>query len=161
MKLAVDVQYHDTYAIAAGIGFLDWGDSVASYADVVSAPVAADYEPGSFYKRELPPILALLATLPGPPEIVIVDAYCDLGPDRAGLGRRLHEATGIPVIGVAKTAFAGAPAAELCRGGSTRRLYVTAAGLSLQDAVAHIDTMHGNARLPTLLKAADRLARAG
>lgn len=160
MKLAIDVSYRDTYAVAAGIGFLDWSDDVASHAATVSVDAPADYEPGSFYKRELPPILALLDALPFAPELVIVDAYVDLG-DRPGLGRYLHEAIAVPVIGVAKSPYAGAPAVEVLRGGSTRPLFVTAAGMDAAEAAARIRQMHGPARLPTLIAAADRLASHG
>src|SRR5688500_1299461 len=112
MKIAVDVQYHPHAAVAGCIGFLDWTDEVVSYAATVTSDVTAEYEPGSFYKRELPPILELLATLPFRPELVIVDAYVDVGDGKPGLGRRLHDAISLPVIGVAKSPFAGAPAIE-------------------------------------------------
>lgn len=113
----------------------------------------------SVYKRELPAILAVLEQLPAAPELVIVDAYVDLGPGRPGLGRRLFDAIGIPVIGVAKTRFAEADAIEVLRGSSARPLFVTAAGVDAMKAAAWIREMHGASRLPTLLKLVDRLAR--
>ena len=63
------------------------------------------------------------------------------------------------MIGVAKTAFAGAPAVPVVRGDSARPLYVTAAGLDPQLAARHLAAMHGPHRLPTLLKRVDTLAR--
>lgn len=161
MKVAVDVQYHDDHAIAAAVAFADWKDAVASYATTAEIPSPAAYEPGAFWKRELPAVLAVLNDLPFDPELVIVDAYVDLGPDRPGMGRRLHDAIGVPVIGVAKTHFQGAEAVEVSRGGSSRPLYVTAAGTDAEAAAALIRGMHGNARLPTLLAAVDQLARRG
>lgn len=160
MKLIVDVAYHETQAVAAGIGFVDWSDDVASYAATVTEEIAAAYEPGAFYKRELPPILALLRKLPFAPDLVIIDAYVDLG-DRPGLGRHLHEQIGVPVIGVAKSLFAGAPAEEVYRGGSSRPLFVTAVGIALAEAADRVRAMHGPSRLPTLIAAADRLAGHG
>jgi deoxyribonuclease V len=161
MKLAMDVQYHLRHAIGAAIGFVAWTDEVASYTDTVRVPLEADYEPGQLYKRELPALVALLGNVREPPEVVLVDAYVDLDGDRPGLGRRLHQLTGIPVIGIAKTRFAGAPAIEVLRGGSRRPLFVSAAGMDAEEAARHVLDMHGNARLPTLISATDRLARHG
>ena len=64
------------------------------------------------------------------------------------------------MIGVAKTHFHGATAARpVLRGGSVGHLYVTAAGMDLATACGHIQNMHGNFRMPTLLKEVDRLCR--
>lgn len=161
MKLIVDVAYHEVHAVAAGIGFQAWTDEVASFAKAVTSPLEADYEPGAFYKRELPPIRALLRRVPFRPALIVIDAYVDLGPDRPGLGRRLHEETAIPVIGVAKTPFPGAPAVEILRGSSARPLFVTAAGVDTAEAAELVRGMHGPSRLPTLIGAADRLAGHG
>jgi deoxyribonuclease V len=161
VKLAVDVQYHPHHAIGAAIGFIGWGDAIASLTITVDVDLKAEYQPGEFYKRELPALLELIRKAPRDLELVIVDAYVDLEHDRPGLGRRLHEAIGVPVIGVAKSRFRGAPGIELFRGGSTRPLYVTAAGLDVTEAAAHIRSMHGIRRLPTMIAAADRLARHG
>jgi deoxyribonuclease V len=77
-----------------------------------------------------------------------------------GWGAHLHEARGIPVIGVAKTHFATAvDAVEILRGTSRTPLYVSAAGIDVTTAANWIAAMHGLHRLPTLLKQVDRLAR--
>lgn len=122
---------------------------------------AAAYEPGQFYKRELP---LLLAATPADMaiEYMVVDGYVWLGPDdQPGLGARFYEALGrrTPVIGVAKTRFAGAPAAEVLRGRSQRPLFVTAIGVERDLAADYVRRMHGPDRLPTLIKRADSLAR--
>jgi deoxyribonuclease V len=77
------------------------------------------------------------------------------------LGWHLFDAleSKIPVIGVAKSRFEGAPAHEVYRGASRRPLYVTAAGMTLAKAAANIQAMHGAHRIPTLLQRVDRLAR--
>ena len=68
----------------------------------------------------------------------------------------------VPVVGVAKTRFVDTPAeAELIRGTSARPLFVTAAGLSQDEAKRCIARMHGAHRIPTLLKQVDALCRAG
>ena len=72
---------------------------------------AADYQPGEFYKRELPLLLSVLGMLPRKPDVVVIDGYVWLGvDDRKGLGAHLFDALGqaIPVVGIAKTQFEGA-----------------------------------------------------
>ena len=66
----------------------------------------------------------------------------------------------VPVIGVAKTSFRGSGFAQaVLRGTSQRPLYVTAAGMKPEIAAAHVLSMHGEYRIPTLLKRADQLCR--
>ena len=78
-----------------------------------------------------------------------------------GLGARLYEALGsqIPVIGVAKTAFNGAPCLPVLRGQSKRALFVSSIGVDVRTAAADVARMHGAHRIPTLLKAVDAAAR--
>lgn len=163
MLLAVDVAYRGTHATAAGVLFERWDSAAATRELVVAIDGVAEYEPGQFYRRELPCIQALLRALAQPVETIVIDGYVALGAEGApGLGWHLWEALGgtTPVIGVAKTEFRGTPeAARLYRGGSTRPLFVTAIGLAPDDAKRHIAAMHGAHRLPDLLKAADRLCR--
>ena len=91
----------------------------------------------------------------------MVDGYVDLDPGgRPGLGAHVHERTGVPVIGVAKTAFRAAThAVAVRRGTSTRPLYVTAAGLPLHEAARLVAAMAGPNRLPDALRRVDALAR--
>jgi deoxyribonuclease V len=53
----------------------------------------------------------------------------------------------------------GFEAIEVRRGDSDRPLYVTAVGLEPAAAAAHVAAMHGEFRIPTLLRRADALAR--
>jgi deoxyribonuclease V len=65
----------------------------------------AGYGPGQFFRREQPPIRAVLAGVTGI-ELLVIDGYVDLAPDhRPGLGARVHAELGVPVVGVAKTFF--------------------------------------------------------
>lgn len=158
---AFDVHYReDGPASAAAVVFAAYGDDspMAEYHRMLAKPVA--YVPGAFYRRELPGILALMDRIDMPLATVIVDGYVCMGP-RPGLGRHLFEALAskIPVIGVAKSRFQGAPAHEVYRGTSRRPLYVTAAGMAVEEAAANIQAMHGTHRIPTLLRQVDRLAR--
>lgn len=163
MILTTDVAYRDDMACAAGILHPDWRtDEIARTITKTISPVAP-YEPGQFYQRELPCILSLLEDIDGDLEAIVVDGYVDLGGDaKPGLGRRLYEAIGgaVAVIGVAKSAFKDTPdTCRILRGKSKTPLFVTAAGLPLSQAKSHILSMHGEHRLPTLIKKADMTYR--
>lgn len=158
MIACVDVDYQDAGVTAAAVGFTAWTDALAAIEVVVRSPGPAPaYQPGAFFARELPYLTGVLDRLP-PLALILVDAYVTLADDRPGLGAHLHAARGVPVIGVAKTRFAGAAALEVVRAG-TRPLYVTAIGVDPALAAAHIAAMHGEFRIPTLVKRADTLAR--
>ena len=123
-------------------------------------PEVASYQPGRFYLRELSALRAVLAGVEAL-EVVIVDGYVDLDPaGRPGLGAHLYAETGTPVVGVAKTAFRSAThAAAVRRGNSARPLYVTAAGIALDEAAALVTGMAGAHRRPDALRRVDTLAR--
>ncbi len=119
------------------------------------------YQRGQFYLRELPPLHAVLDGLEEM-RLLIVDGYADLDPaGRPGLGAYAHAEFGVPVIGVAKTAFRGAThAVPVIRGeSSSRPLYVTATGIPRHDAADLVRRMAGRYRLPDALRRADALAR--
>ena len=170
MIACIDVAYDDTdpagtRATAACVVMPGWSSArpTAEYVRVVSGVAA--YVPGQFYRRELPCVLAVLERVVEPLQRVVVDGQEIL--DAAGtygLGGFLYEALGrrLAIIGVAKTRFRSNTAAiEVLRGGSARPLFVTALGVDPQAAAAAIAGMHGDHRLPTLLKRVDRLCRDG
>jgi deoxyribonuclease V len=160
MFCCVDVDYQPGGVTTAAVGFASWTDEVAAIEVVVRAFEAPQpYEPGQFAKRELPFVLSVLERMPPALDAILVDAYVWLAPDRPGLGKRLHDACGRPVIGVAKTRFEGAQAIEVVRGDSARPLYITAVGFDEAAAAEHVRTMHGEFRIPALIKLADSLAR--
>ena len=120
------------------------------------------YEPGAFYRRELPCIESALKALSLVPEVLVIDGYVWLGEGKKGLGAYLYEARGMvgAVVGIAKTSFFGAePVEELLRGQSRRPLFISAAGMDLAKACAHVREMHGEFRVPWAMSEADRLAR--
>lgn len=126
------------------------------------------YRPGEFYRRELPPIRAVLSGLSGLGGLgglglLVVDGYADLDPGgRPGLGAYAQAEFGIPVIGVAKTAFRTAShAVPVLRGTSARPLFVTAAGMPRGEAAELVRHMAGAHRLPDAIRRADTLARTG
>jgi deoxyribonuclease V len=159
----VDVSYQNNEAVAACILFRSWTDKSSDDEIVERIGQIEEYQPGEFYRRELPCLLAVLHKLREPLEAVIVDGYVWLGDKNLpGLGARLYDRLGgtTVVIGVAKSGFAGAAlAVPVLRGRSKRPLYVTAAGMDIMEAARHIQEMHGKFRIPTLLKHADQLSR--
>ena len=150
--------------MAAGVLFSTWVDSQCNRELTKQITGIEPYEPGSFYKRELPCIMALLADIDlDELTAIVVDGYVCLGQaEKPGLGRYLYEAIdqAVPVIGVAKNRFADTPEkCEILRGNSQSPLFVTAVGMPLEIAKADIAGMHGENRIPTLLKRADQLCR--
>ena len=117
--------------------------------------------PGEFYRRELPPLQAVLYGLSGL-GLLVIDGYADLDPSgRTGLGAHAHAEFAIPVIGVARSRFRTAThAVPVVRGSSVRPLFVTAAGMPAADAADLVRHMAGRYRLPDALRRADTLARA-
>lgn len=163
MILAVDVHYADQSAVVAGIVFDDWADEAvcASYVSCVGQVSA--YEPGQFYKRELPCILRLINEHDLAPDCILIDGHVYLDAQgRPGLGRCLYDALQHRpvIIGVAKKRFAGmADECAIYRGGSKRPLYVTCAGMPSSVAKKRVESMGGPYRYPALLKRVDRLCR--
>jgi len=160
MLACLDVDYRSTGAFSAAVTFHDWTDATAFEERVVHVANVQPYEPGQFYRRELPCLLAVLQTLPSI-ESVIIDGYVWLeGTSKPGLGAHLHQALNeqVPVIGVAKTSFRGAIGArEVLRGTSKRPLYITSAGMDAGVAAEHVRSMHGDHRIPTLLAQVDHI----
>ncbi len=159
----LDAAYTESAASAACVLFATWDASAPLRVLATRRGAPAAYEPGAFYKRELPLLLAVLDQLERLPGTLIIDGYVWLDAEgRPGLGAMLHRALDerIPVIGVAKTWFAGASACiPVVRGGSRRPLYVSAAGIDAAEAAQGVLSMHGRYRIPTLLRLADRAAR--
>lgn len=163
MLAALDVSYRDEGAVAACVLFRGWSDPAVASVHVARITEVASYEPGAFYRRELPCLLAVLGEVQGACDAIVIDGYVWLSDDqRPGLGAHLFEALErrTPIVGVAKTGFAGSSfAMPVVRGGSSRPLYITAAGVEPAVAAGWIGEMHGAYRLPTLLKRVDRLCR--
>jgi deoxyribonuclease V len=166
MKLAVDVAYNgDTIAQAVGICFNDWLDTGPKKVIKEFVMGLEPYQPGEFYKRELPCILRVLSKITlSTIDTLIIDGYVyldDLG--KAGLGAHLYSylRAQIPVIGVAKTSFADNTinVREVYRGESERPLYISAIGIDVDEAARSIKNMAGKYRMPTLLNRLDQLTR--
>lgn len=163
MFVCLDVQYRDPDATVGVLYFRTWADGVSAGELACAVTGVAPYEPGAFFKRELPCLLAGLKAGGRDVELVVIDGYVWLDHAlRPGLGAHLYEALDrqTPVIGVSKTLFHGDGfSARVLRPGSKLPLYVTAVGVGQEDAARHVEQMHGEHRIPTLLKRVDRLAR--
>lgn len=169
MLLAIDVHYtqlkDNTTAVVAGVLFDDWSDEKPMDIYLSHIDHVVEYESGQFYKRELPCILSLIKEHELKPECIVIDGYVHFGSEaQAGLGMYLYNALdkSIPIIGVAKNAFKALQNdtdIQVFRGTSAKPLYVTTVGMTQSEALAHIQSMHGDHRMPTLLKLADSLCR--
>jgi len=163
MFCALDVSYKDNAAVAACLTFSDW--TAASPLDeyVCRIQDIESYRAGEFFRRELPCLLRVLEELPELTELMLIDGYVWLDARRRpGLGVHLYEhfEGQIAVVGIAKTAFHGSPhAIQVVRGRSSRPLYVTAAGMDADAAATAVLSMHGQHRIPTLLRRVDQLCR--
>lgn len=163
MIACFDVHYREDHAQVAAVLLENWTDAEAFKTYTIQAPLAGEYEPGQFYKRELPILQFILAEIEEPLDYLVVDSYVYLAKDRPGLGVYLYESLEqkVPVIGVAKTHFRAAEEVEcgILRGQSTKPLFVTSIGCPTAWAAEQIQSMAGEYRLPELLKLADQLSK--
>ncbi|MFO7889115.1 MAG: endonuclease V [bacterium] len=163
MFLAVDVHYTQNQATAAGISFDSWQAKTPLNQYITQVNKLAPYEPGKFYKRELPCILSLLQEHSLHAECIVIDGFVFLdGHTSPGLGKYLYDALQekTTVIGVAKNLFMDIDDKyTVYRGNSRKPLYVSAVGIDLAVAQHHIKNMHGSYRIPTLLKKVDQLSK--
>lgn len=163
MNLAFDTYYFEDKAKTVCLTFQDWTDTIPTnvYEEVIEG--VAEYEPGLFYKRELPCILSLLDKIQKEIKTIntiIIDGFVILDDqNKLGLGGHLYNQlqSSIPIIGVAKSGFHGINenVRKLIRGESKKPLFITALGMDLDSAFMNIKSMHGDFRMPTLLQTLD------
>jgi deoxyribonuclease V len=165
MILAFDTYYYDNKAKTVCISFEAWTDTTAHevYTEIIESNEV--YQPGEFYKRELPCILSLLKKIPTDSvKLIVIDGYVYLDDHgKPGLGGHLYNSLDrkIPIVGVAKTNFMtlNENKVMVLRGQSLRPLYITAVGMNISDAAERIKSMAGEHRIPTLLKTLDSLTK--
>ncbi len=162
MLLAIDVYYFDGKAKVVGILFEKWNDCIAKEIIITYLDKINEYEPGNFCKRELPCIIQLLKSIDlSKIEAVIIDGYVFIDDEgEKGLGAHLFEKMHgrIPVIGVAKTSFFDVKKSirEVFRGKSKNPLYISSIGIDISKTENFFYKMHGEYRIPTLLKLLDK-----
>jgi deoxyribonuclease V len=164
LNLAIDIYYYEDYAKCVGVLF-EWEDEVPTKVIEATIDEVADYVPGEFYKRELPCVMAVIYQVKQYKiDCIILDSHVQLGEGKKGLGEYVYEAVDemYPVIGVAKSSFHGNEeyVRKVRRGESENPLYVSAIGTDVDEAAEHILNMHGEYRIPSILKEVDRLGRA-
>jgi deoxyribonuclease V len=164
MILAIDVYYIDDTAKSVGVLF-DWNDAQPQEVIIDIKKGVAAYIPGEFYKRELPCIEALLKKIPlEKVETIIIDGHIYVDDSlQYGLGGYVWEllAKKIPIIGVAKNAFHSnkSSVVALYRGESKKPLYVSTIGIEIATAVTNLQKMHGDFRIPSILKELDTITK--
>lgn len=165
MIYAFDTYYYEDFAKTVCIAFEDWLSDTEKEIFTEKTEIISDYESGAFYKRELPCILSLLAKIKlHDNDIIIVDGFVTLNNNgKMGLGGYLFEALEkkIPIIGIAKNNFSSPDDKRraVLRGESKTPLYLTAMGIDVDEIKIKLEEMHGNYRIPTLLKKLDQLTR--
>jgi len=163
MIVCLDVDYRaDDSAAVAAIVFEKFDSDAIIESHCVTVKNIHPYVPGEFYKRELPCLMAALKEVKSPIDLIIVDSYVWLAKGVPGMGHHLYEELEkvIPVIGCAKTHFKTDDVSiPIVRGTSKSPLYITSVGMDEVDAAKYISQMHGDNRIPTLLKQVDRMCR--
>ncbi|MFF0309788.1 endonuclease V [Streptosporangium sp. NPDC004379] len=175
----VDVAYAGD-RLAAAVAVLDGGTLEVVEQVAAGGSVAFDYVPGLLAFRELPALLDALGRLTVTPDLVVCDGYGLAHPRRFGLACHLGVLTGLPAIGVGKTAFVGSYADPGPERGSASDLTldgeVVGRVLRTRDGVkpvfvsvghrVDLDTACHNVlaltpsyRLPETTRVADRLSR--
>ena len=147
------------------MGIIDWTDSDPSLCVNDMLETYQEYESGLFYKRELPSILSILKKIQlEEDDMLVVDGFVYLDDNKKnGLGGYLFDYLDqkYPVIGIAKKDFKGIDKLkeELIRGESLKPLYITSAGIDLKRALSFVESMHGDYRIPTIVKKVDQTCR--
>jgi deoxyribonuclease V len=165
MIYAFDTYYYKDYANTICLAFENWDSEAETEIFRGKTTITSDYESGAFYKRELPCILSLLEKIIlNEGDIIIVDGYVTLNNDgKIGLGGYLYDTLEqkFPVVGIAKNEFniSDSQRRAVCRGESKTPIFLTAKGIDVDLVKTKVENMHGNFRIPTLLKKLDQLTR--
>ncbi|MES9543738.1 endonuclease V [Actinomadura sp. NPDC000600] len=166
--------------LAAAAVVLDAATLEVVEESVAVGTAAFPYVPGLFAFRELPTLLEALRALETTPDLLVCDGFGIAHPRRFGLACHLGVLTGLPSIGVGKTAFVGAyeqpglrrgDASPLVDGGETvGRVLRTRDGVKpvfvsvghragLDAACRAVLALTPEYRLPETTRRADRLSR--
>lgn len=176
----VDVGFEDGGRLTrAAVAVLDYPSLALVEQAIARQPTRFPYVPGLLSFREVPAILAALAQLATPPDLLLCDGQGIAHPRRFGVACHLGLLTDLPAIGVAKSRLIGAHAdvpadkgqwvpltdrgetigAVLRSRAKVRPLYISPGHrVSLQTAIdwtLHCTTRY---RLPETTRWADRLA---
>lgn len=177
----LDVAYaEDSDRLAAAVVVLDARTLAVLERSVVLGRARFPYVPGLFAFRELPSLVAALDGLGTPPDLLVCDGQGLAHPRRFGLACHLGVHTGIPSIGVGKTAFVGTYDPPATARGSVSDLVLDGEvvgavlrtrpgvkpvfvsvghGLDLATACRHVLNLTPEYRLPETTRQADNACR--
>lgn len=176
MILALDSYYKDDICNTSLVVFENINSSESIYTDTIYTKVTSDYIPGEFYKRELPGIIKILEKLKeehidiwNNVKIIITDSFITLKYGYevwSGLGQHLADylksiGEDKIIYGVAKSNFCDSHLIShaIFRGESSKPLYVQSTSGEHTGVAFMIKNMHGQYRIPTMLKLVDQLSR--
>ncbi|WP_067482186.1 deoxyribonuclease V [Actinomadura hibisca] len=166
--------------LAAAVVVLDVATLEVVEESVVTGTAAFPYVPGLFAFRELPALMEALRGLTTTPDLLVCDGYGVAHPRRFGLACHLGVLTGLPTLGVGKTAFVGeheppgerrGDSSPLIDGGEVvgralrtrdgvKPVFVSAGHrVDLATACRHVLALAPEYRLPETTRRADRLSR--
>ena len=176
MIIAFDTYYYNGFSYTVGGVFKSWVDSDACYYVTSKRDcIDAEYKSGELYKRVLPCIMQCLSMIDIKNiDTIIVDGYVWLSEDGKelvkGLGARLYDEivkkydiNNICVVGIAKNPYhVKIPNCVEVEHGldSKKPLYVTCSTPEFAEYYSIlIKKMHGDYRIPTIIKAIDSKTR--
>ncbi|HEV2345347.1 MAG TPA: deoxyribonuclease V [Actinocrinis sp.] len=177
----LDVTYAtDGERLAAAVVVLDANTLAEVERQIVLGEARFPYRPGLLAFREIPALVEALRALKTVPDVLVADGYGIAHPRRFGLACHIGVLTGLPTIGVAKTAFVGDYAeppnargaySDLVHDGDVvGRVLRTRTGvkpvfvsvghrIDLEAACDLVITLSPRYRLPETTRAADHLSR--
>lgn len=104
----VDVGFEDAGAVTrAAVAVLDCPSLHLTASSIARQPTRFPYVPGLLSFREVPAVLAALAQLDAPPDLLLCDGQGIAHPRRFGIACHLGLLLDLPAIGVAKTRLVG------------------------------------------------------
>lgn len=178
MILLTDVFYEEEVNTAhiAAIAIDNWTSStILKTWEIDKSGIDCEYIPGQFFKREMPCLIELWNTISEEEKsqitTIIVDGFYDIWDGRHGLGHHFHDwlienGYDKEVVGIAKSPCRETNKFTLpvyrteeskkskCRSA----LWVNGSNMD-NDYQAKVLSMHGEYRLPTMVKAVDKLSR--
>ncbi|WP_280233579.1 endonuclease V [Nocardia cyriacigeorgica] len=175
----LDSAYHDDGAVAAAIVVVDAHTLHTVESTVAYGTTTFPYVPGLLSFREMPTTITALQQLDTTPDLLVCDAQGLAHPRRFGFACHVGVVTGIPTIGVAKSAWGECPQPGADRGAHTDitidgevvgRVLRTRAGvkpvfvsvghlIDLDTACDQVLALTPKYRLPETTRRADQLCR--
>lgn len=178
MILLTDVFYNEELNSAhiAAIAISDWSsDTIIKSWEIDKNGIDCEYIPGQFYKREMPCLIDLWKQIDDNDKsqisTIIVDGFYDIWNGKSGLGHHFHDwltenGYDVEVVGIAKSPCRETSEFTLpvyrteesktskCRSA----LWVNGSNMS-NDYQTKVLNMSGKYRIPTMIKAVDKLSR--